>query len=149
MAGWDKKRDEQKERRYRTMAKDRLEAIEITQDIISEIEANDLGAIQEQIEDFKEEVRINGGYLLRDKDGNIQRDSYGAAMIRKLPTHIKKTLLDNMELRETNVKILISANTSNQIPLPPSGESKPGQLEGEVFDLESMPVGEDEPKDDK
>lgn len=135
MGEWDKKKDEFKERRYRTMAKNRLEAIELTQDILAEIEQLDNAAIVEQVEDFKDEVKQNGGsFILRDKDGNVTRDSFGAAMTRRLPSGIKRTIAENMELREANVKTLVAANTTLQIPLPPSNEPSK-QIEGKVIDL--------------
>lgn len=149
MAEWDEKKEKFKDKMYRTFAKNRLEKMEMRQRIIDELESHDLAAIQQLVDDFDEKVKTDG-YLVRDTDGNIQRDSTGNPFIRTVPKSLKEKIKENIELLELNTRALIAANTNLQMPEPMqiAGE-RPKELEGEVIDLENMPVGEHDTKNDK
>jgi hypothetical protein len=149
MEDWDSKKERQKERLYKTFAKNRLEKMERRQELLDMLETHDLAAIEELVDDFETEVGRNG-YLVRAADGTIARDPRGNPIVRTVPKHIKESIRENIELLEQNTKALISANTTTKMPDAPMlpGE-EPKTIEGVVLDFDNMEVGEDEPKDDK
>lgn len=143
MTDWEDKKEDYKEKLYRTFAKDRLERIEERQKILDRIETHEGHAIAQFFEHW--DASILKDYFARTPEGEIRLDPYGNPMMRMVPDWLKDAIERNIELTEKNIKVLIAANTKELIP-PPLKIKEPGQklLEGQIIDVDGFLEGQDE-----
>lgn len=127
---WDRLREEHKQKMYNILSKDRVELMEMKQDLVQRIEFYTILAAENMLEDLEEHIRTHGDMFVR-KEGNpseILRDGYGNPVLRKIGLSSNDLLkLKGLEnIREVNKELLDKAKKEDENLI---------ELEGKTIDV--------------
>lgn len=113
---WDRLQAEYRTKFYNTLKKDRLDILELKQDIIQRIELYKLLDVERQLQDLEDHVSKFGDFFVRDGQDEIVRDGFGNPLSRKIGlSRNDLAFLKETEItRETNKSMLKLANDERE-----------------------------------